>query len=95
MASDAEDYRFAKILTAMARERGIGLLEACAALLAEHPEYDPADEAACRRTAAEMQKHRNAETVKHHDRGTGDGVAGLVCTKDNLRCPAAGGPGES
>ena len=68
-----EDYRFAKIIRAVARERKIGLMEACEAFLREHREYGEEDRAACRRTAKAMI--RNAETRNQYDRGTDPSVA--------------------
>ena len=50
------DYRFTKILRAVAMERRIGLMAACEALLHEHPEYGAADALTCRATAKEMMR---------------------------------------
>lgn len=48
------DYRFSKILRALALERKIGLMAACEALLQEHPEYSGPDALCCRATAKAM-----------------------------------------
>lgn len=48
------DFRFSKILRAMAVERRIGLMAACEALLQEHPEYRGPDALVCRATARAM-----------------------------------------